>query len=220
MWKKKLLNLFFPTRCICCRKLLSGTELRFCEDCLKQLSFAGKEDGKSQGDYFSVCYSPFLYEGKLRDTVIRYKFYGASACAEPLSVFLASCIYEQLDGKYDIITWVPIASRRLRERGYDQARLLAEHAAVHLRRPCDCLLKKTKNVVPLHNTSSGKERAGLIANAYICCQPEQTEGKRILLIDDIVTTRSTLAECAKTLLKAGAEDVVCATLAKTPAFKK
>lgn len=209
-----LLELLFPTRCILCRDFLNGGKPRICPRCAEAIPCT-ENGGKSHGDFFSLCVSSVYYEKSMREAILRYKFQGARVYASAFGTLLASTIYEQLDGRYDIISWVPLDRARRRKRGYDQAELIARKAAEQLRRPCRALLKKKRGVRPQSGTGSPERRRANIAGAYSVPDRALVAGKRILLIDDIVTTGSTLSECAKTLLLAGAEDVCCATLART-----
>ena len=115
----------------------------------------------------------------------------------------------------DIITWVPLSRKRKRSRGYDQAKLIADAFARRTGIPCRGLLKKIKNTAPQSGTDSREERRTNIADAYMPLCPEEISGRRILLMDDIVTTGATLSECAKVLTRAGAKDVRALTLART-----
>ena len=119
---------------------------------------------------------------------------------------------ERMDG----VTWAPLSRGRLRERGYDQARLLAESA---------CRLWETKPLPLLRKTVHNPAQSGLkeaaarranVLGVYEAVDPERISGHRILLVDDICTTGATLAECARVLREAGAADVVCAAAALTP----
>lgn len=118
-------------------------------------------------------------------------------------------------GEYDLVTWVPLSRRRLRERGYDQARLLARSTARELGLPLTPTLHKQRNTQPQSGTGDAAKRRANIAGAYRMKQGADVTGKRVLLMDDIVTTGATLSECARVLGKAGAEQVVCATVARS-----
>lgn len=209
-----LLDLIFPTRCIRCRRFLGSGRPRFCPDCLDILPYTSG-GGRQKGDFFSDCVSPLFYEKEIREAILRYKFGGIRSYADAFGTLLASCIYEELEGDYDLITWVPLDKHRLRQRGYDQTRLIAEAAGRRLRKEPTVLLKKVKTCKAQSSTGSPEARRANIAGAYAVMDPALVADKRILVIDDIVTTGSTLSECAKTLLMAGAEDIVCAALART-----
>ncbi len=208
------LDLVYPTRCILCRQFIAPGRPRICPACREKMPVT-EGGGRRRGDFFSECVSALYYEADVQSAILRYKFSGAQAYAEAFGELLASCIYEDLEGEYDILSWVPLDARRRRKRGYDQAELLAREAGRRLRREPVRVLRKRPGVKPQSRTGDPAKRKVNIAGAYRAADPALIKGKRILLIDDIVTTGSTLSECAKTLLMAGAEDVRCATLAST-----
>jgi predicted amidophosphoribosyltransferase len=147
--------------------------------------------------------------------VLRLKFGGASASAEALGGLLAQCAAELLSGEFDTVTWVPVGRRRLRARGYDQARLLAE-AACRLwdTKPLPLLNKPRDNPAQSGLTGPAARRANVLG--VYQAEPALTRGRRILVIDDVVTTGATLGECAGELFRAGAAAVACAALTRTP----
>lgn len=210
----QLLDIFYPTRCILCRKALTPGRPCFCVDCLNSLPQPRKGDRK-KGDFYSTCISALYYEGEVVEAIQRYKFHGVQAYSHAFGDLVASCIYEELDGEYDILSWVPLAPDRYRRRGYDQSELIAKNAAQRLLKPLTPTLQKQRGIKPQSLTGGPERRRANIAGAYKVVDPAVIAGKRILLVDDIVTSGSTLSECAKTLLLAGAEEVLCATLART-----
>jgi len=209
-----ILDLFFPPRCVFCRKFLEKGEKEICASCLKELPFCKGAAQRTAGDFFSECVSPFYYKDEVRESILRFKFRGASQYAKAYGRLLADCIRQNLSGKYDLITWVPLNEVRLAERTYDQAALLAMAAALELEDVAAETLKKIRNVQAQSGISEREKRKANVSGAYVVKDEELIAGKRILLIDDIVTTGSTLAECSRVLLTAGAARVVCATLAK------
>jgi len=209
-----ILDLFFPPRCAFCRKLLRRGESGMCAACEKSLPYT-TDGGRQKGDFVELCVSPLYYEGNVRDALLRYKFKGTTAYAGVFARLLADCVKENLAGRYDLISWVPLSSRRLRERGYDQAMILAMAMALELDDVAAETLKKTAEVAPQSETGSAEKRRANISGAYEVPDPELVAGKRILLVDDIVTTGATFSECARTLGLAGAESVVCAAVARS-----
>ena len=209
-----LLDILFPPRCVFCRKILrSGCE-RICPDCLDDMPYTGSHAAQ-KGDFFSVCVSPLYYEDKVRESLLRYKFKGAEGYAGTYGKLLAECINSELAGQYDFISWVPLSRKRFKERGYDQAMLLALAAALELDALVVSTLEKTTHVEKQSQMGSPEKRRANISGAYSITDRELIEGKRILLIDDIVTSGSTLSECARMLLGAGAAEVLCATVARS-----
>ena len=93
--------------------------------------------------------------------------------------------------------------------------LVAMAAALELDDVAVSTLEKFKNVEKQSSMGSAEKRRANISGVYRAVDPELIAGKRILLIDDIITTGSTLSECARTLLDAGAKEVLCAAIAQT-----
>lgn len=202
-------DLLFPPRCMFCRKILrTGTA---CEDCLQRLT---RNDTNRTGTYFLRCCVPMLYEGSVRDAIIRFKFQNQPGYATEFGRILARCIQDNLAGAYDLITWVPVSEERLKKRGYDQAMLLAMAAALELQDVAVETLKKPTDNAAQSSLKDQKARKVNVQDAYLVPEPELVEGKRILLIDDIITTGATLDEASRTLLEAGAKSVVAAALAQ------
>lgn len=211
--REKALDLLFPPRCPFCRSLLRDGETALCASCRRELPWAV---GTAQCQSFSHirrCVSPLYYDGLVRRSLLRYKFRGYALYAKKYSEILANCIDEN-QVSCDIITWVPLSEKRLRARGYDQARLLAEGIGERRGLPCARLLIKTADNPPQSATGSGEKRRKNVAGVYAAADPALAAGKRVLLVDDIVTTGATLNECARVLRAAGAAEVCAAALAR------
>ena len=126
---------------------------------------------------------------------------------------VARCAAERFSGEFDTVTWVPVSKKRLRQRGYDQARLLAESACRRWdTKPVALLRKVADNPAQSGLTEAAARRANVLG-VYEAL-PEAA-GKRVLLIDDICTTGATLTECVRVLKDGGAESVACAAVALT-----
>jgi ComF family protein len=208
-----LLDLLFPPKCVFCRRLLGDGDT-WCARCAGNLPLT-VNGGRQAGDFYDVCISPLFYKDAVRKSILRYKFGGASAYAETYGRILAGCIRAYMDAGYDLISWVPLSTKRERTRGYDQAMLLAMATALELRSVAVQTLVKPRDVTPQSGIKGRAERRVNISGAYEVCDAEIVNGKCVLLIDDIVTTGSTLEECARALLSAGASKVVCAALARS-----
>ena len=207
-----ILDVLFPPKCVFCRKILDGGSC-LCQNCIELLPYT-VEGGKHEGESYTCCISALYYSGVVRKSILRYKFGGASAYAEVYGKILADCISSNLKEKYDIITWVPLSSRRRRSRGYDQSMLLALATALELEDVAVETLKKPVDIKAQSELTAKEERLENISGAFEAVNTELFEGKCVLLIDDIITTGATLSECAKALLSEGAQKVFCATLAK------
>ena len=205
----RILDLLYPPRCAFCRRFLTEDEKGVCRFCGKKY---GNLKAERELEHIRSCTAAFRYEGAVRDSLLRYKFRGVTAYGPVYADFLAKCIDES-GFSCDIITWVPLSRRRLRKRGYDQARILAEETAKRLNLPCKLLLEKRVDTRAQSGIRDAEKRRQNAKGVYACCAPEACRGKRVLLIDDIVTTGATLSECALTLKKAGCAEVFAAAAA-------
>jgi len=208
-----ILDLLFPPKCVFCSRVLNKADEDWCDKCTETLPYADN-NGRQNGDVFDFCVSPLYYTGVVRRSILRYKFKGASFYADVYGKVLAECIRENSDIKYDIISWVPLSTKRERKRGYDQAMLLAMATALELNEVAVETLKKPHDVQAQSELGDKNERSANISGAYVISDSDIISGKRILLIDDVVTTCSTLDECSRVLLSAGAAGVICAALAR------
>ena len=211
-----LRDLLVPPRCVFCRRLLPRGEEGICPRCQQELPWALGAEAEQTGEFFSLCASPLWYQDQVRASFHRYKFKGVRGYSRTYGRLVAQCVQDHLAGRYDLITWVPLSRARLRQRGYDQAMLLASAAALALDDVAAETLCKVRDTEA--QSGLGKNDASRRANvlsAYQVTDPALVEGRRVLLIDDIVTTGSTLSECARVLRTAGATDVVCAALARS-----
>lgn len=211
--KAAILDLLFPPKCAFCARVIQPGGNGICMDCWERLPRTGAQCRK-KGDYFTMCVSPLYYEGKVRESLLRYKFRNAQSCAEAYALLVAECIQREFPSGFDLLSWVPVSRQRLRQRGYDQAYLLAEGVGRLLGcRPVH-LLEKVRNAPAQSGMGSAEKRRANISGAYRVTAAENLEEQRILLLDDIVTTGATFSECAKTLLRAGARQVLCAAVAR------
>lgn len=209
-----LLDILFPPKCVFCRKVLPPGAEPVCRKCYAALPRT-LFHASQKGQFYSLCLSPLYYEDDVRESLLRFKFNGATGYCKTYGKLMAECIGEQLEGRYDLISWVPLSKKRLRERGYDQAKLLSDALAAELGGESIGTLKKIRHVAKQSTMGSPEKRRANISGAYAAIDSRFIEGKRILLIDDIITSGSTLGECARTLRQAGAAEVLCATVARS-----
>lgn len=212
LWES-FLDLLFPPKCPFCGKV--GETRGICPNCRKALSWTEGDQGLRSLPGGTVCAAPLWYEDLVRDGLLRFKFQGASAAAEPLGELIAQCAAERFSGEFDVVTWVPVSRRRLRKRGYDQAQLLAESACRVWGVKPERLLRKIQDNPAQSGLTEAAARRANVLGVYEAAEPDHLQGKRVLLVDDICTTGATLAECARTLRTAGAAKVVCVAAALT-----
>ena len=208
---KLLLDLLFPRRCSFCHRL-TRKDAAVCPHCREKLPYTRTAAVQSI-PHTAGCCSPLYYVEDVRRSLLRYKFGGITMYAEVYGEFMAKAI----DDNHifcDSITWVPLSRRRLRSRGYDQARLLAEDLAERMMLPCVPTLRKRRHTRAQSATGNAEKRRRNIKNAYEAIDAKAIQGKRLLLVDDIVTTGATLSECASVLRKAGAAEIFAVTVAR------
>ena len=155
----------------------------------------------------------WYYKDNVRSSILRYKFGGkrhyAAAYARLLAIKLQT---EGLDD-FDVLTWVPISPLRYLKRGYDQVRLLADALGQELNVEPVQTLKKIRNTPPQSGIPDASRRRANVLGAYKAVNTTVFAGKRVLLLDDILTTGATASECTRVLLTAGASEVNLAVLA-------
>jgi ComF family protein len=154
--------------------------------------------------------APFLYSGSVRRALLRLKFDGWRAVAEALGRPMAAVNAFEADA----ITWVPLSPARRAARGYDQAGALARVVARELGVACRSMLLRTIDTPP-QTRRTGDERRRAMRGAF------QAVGRappgRVLVIDDVLTTGATAAECARVLAGAGAAEIGVLTAARAVA---
>jgi len=172
--------------------------------------------------YSSICgkclemHPPFsevlpygLFEGALIEAIHQFKFNGIKRLSRPLSDLLLTIDIPESDGCVP----VPLSIQGLRERGFNQSLLLARNIARQKKIPLLMdVLHKRKETPPQLGLSASKRRSNL-KGAFQAIKSVQ--GKRLLLVDDVMTTGATVAECAKQLLKAGARQVIVLSIARS-----
>ena len=207
----KILDLLYPPKCPFCGKLLEKGEL-LCPECQSKLPWLTGAMAEGKPELTEGCISVVEYDERVKKGVHTFKFHGKSARSVAFGILIAQCVQNHCLAA-DLVSWPPLSKKRLRERGYDQAQLLAEKVGERLGLPVARTLQKEHR--PAQSGLEGRDaRQANLLGAYTAIHVESFRGKRVLLVDDVLTTGATLSECAKTLRLAGAEAVVCATLAK------
>lgn len=207
---RRALEWLYPRKCVLCRALLTKEETDLCHDCrVRQPKY---HYGRKKIPHVSDLTALWMYEGTVRQSLHRYKFRGARHYAEGYGRLLALRVQDDLP-RPDVITWVPVSAKRRRQRGFDQVELLARAVAGELGIPSEKLLDKFRDNQPNSELRSQPERRANVLGVYRAVEPERIRGRRVLLLDDIVTTGATASECARVLMTAGAEEILFAALA-------
>ncbi|PIP47218.1 MAG: amidophosphoribosyltransferase [Deltaproteobacteria bacterium CG_4_8_14_3_um_filter_51_11] len=239
-FKKAFLDLIFPPRCPLCdrfidSKLSSYEGTDFCSECVSSFKpvtsphctvcwvpMKGNIDENhlcgacaDNRPVYKEAAAPFIYEGLIADAIHQLKYGKKTHLAKSLGPFMASLAKTWITCKGGLITMpVPLHSKRLRERGFNQSLLLARQVAGALNLELDYLsLRRIRHTSP-QMALGMKERHENVKEAFEVVAREKCKGRIILLIDDVATTGTTLNECAKALMAAGASEVFCLTLAK------
>lgn len=207
---ERILQWLFPAKCVLCRDILGRDETDLCRSCRSDQP--EYPYGKKKVPHISDLTALWRYEGQVRKSLHRYKFGNARHYAAPYGRLLAMRVSRDLP-RADLVTWVPVSAKRLRRRGYDQSEILARAVAPELELPCEKLLEKFRDNRANSSLKDPAQRRANVLGVYRAVQPECFSGKRILLLDDIVTTGATASECARVLLTAGAEEVYFAAVA-------
>ena len=206
-----LMNLLFPPKCILCGRLLEKREQDLCRECRcdsPEYPFR-KENIQFLDSFTAVWY----YEGSVRKSLLRYKFYNSRSFADGYGRLLAMKLLQTHPDGFDCLTWVPVSRLRKFRRGFDQVELLAKAVGRELGMTPVPLLKKVRHNRPQSGISDASKRRANVLGAYREVNREAISGKRILLLDDILTTGATAGECARVLLTAGAKEIHCAAVA-------
>jgi ComF family protein len=170
---------------------------------------------KLDSPYINRCHSSLFYNNFTKDAIHRFKFEDKSYLYRTFHSYMLKTVENNNIADYDVIIPVPVHWRKEAIRGYNQAYLLAKPLAMKVNKPIlkDCLVKSkwTRE----QNTLSAYERKRNLLGSFKVRNRERILGKRILLIDDIFTTGSTLKACSEALIKAGAGSVTALTLTST-----
>ena len=211
MIQDALLNLLFPPKCTLCAKVLEKQETDLCRTCrVDSPECAGIHKNFSFLDSWAAVW---YYEGYIRESLLRYKFRRARHYAPVYGRMLAMRLQQEYPEGFDILTWVPISRLRRFTRGYDQVELLAEAVGQELGMQPMPTLKKVRNNRPQSGIVGQAKRRANVLGVYRAVCPQEVQGKRVLLLDDIITTGATAGECARVLLTAGAKEVHCGVIA-------
>jgi ComF family protein len=216
---ERALDLALPPACVGC-----GVEGdHFCAGCRPALDARLKRPGGVAIGLLSEIPAPLLqlewcspFSGPVRAALHALKYGGERRLAEPLGRALATR-WRHAGAGGDLLVPVPIHASRIRERGFDQAVLLANVAAREVGLPCAQVLERNRATARQFDLDRGS-RSGNVAGAFRLVPGSRArrplDGRWIVLVDDVVTTGSTLVACAAALLAAGAIGVSALTVAR------
>ncbi|MBA4398074.1 MAG: amidophosphoribosyltransferase [Syntrophus sp. (in: bacteria)] len=230
-----LSDLVFPPRCMACGVLLAGPECEsFCRACFSLVRFiapplcpccgipiAGADADHLCGDCilssppYAIARAVARYEAVLLDAIHTFKYKGKIATGEVLGKMMADHLYPGFSiADYSLIVPVPLHPKRLRERGFNQAVILAREISKRFSLPLDFLTLR-RHVFTEPQVNLGRDqRTANVHGAFAVKNKKKIEGQKIILVDDVYTTGSTVKECAGMLMTQGAAEVAVLTLAR------
>lgn len=231
-WMRDFGTLIFPSRCLVCGAEDCHVREPVCSNCLRAVPLlAGRvcercgvpDPGRAPwcascrarppAFRFARCVAP--YDGVVPELVRRFKYQPCSALAASLARLLRERDPLAAEG-YQGVVAVPLASARLLARGFNQAALLARGYAEGRGRGCYWPRVLARRGEVATQASSGRvERRANVVGAFQVRRPREVRSRRLLLIDDVITTGATVDACARALLDAGAEVVDVLALART-----
>lgn len=204
-------RLLFPPKCVLCGRLLEKEETDLCHTCRCDSPECGSRGKNYQ--FLESWTAVWYYERNIRDSILRFKFGRKRGYAQCYGRLLAMKLAQAHPEGFDLLTWVPTGFFRKLKRGYDQSELLAKTVGAELGMVPVKLLRKIRNNPPQSGIKGAAERRANVLGVYRAAQPEVVAGKRILLIDDIITTGATAGEAARVLLTDGGAQVHCGVVA-------
>jgi len=228
-------DLVFPPRCMACGVLLDGPggEL-FCSSCFSLIRFVtpplcpccgipltGAGADHLCGDClvsrppYAIARAVARYEAVLLDAIHAFKYKGKITTGEVLGKIMAGYAYPDFSiADYSLIVPVPLHPKRLRERGFNQAVILAREISKRFSVRLDFLTLR-RHVFTEPQVSLGKDqRTANVRGAFVVKEGKKIQGQKIILVDDVYTTGSTVKECAGALMAHGAAEVAVLTLAR------
>lgn len=232
-----LLDLALPPRCHLCRSFIPAAgPLHLCPACYDGLPFiappccsiCGQPLDSAGGNHpcgdcllhpppWEAAQAALVYDGGCRELIHAFKYRQRFHLRRPLALLTAQRLAAfAAASNADLLAPVPLHPRRLRQRGFNQSLLLAEILEKTWQLPLQRQLLERTRYTTSQTELSAEQRATNLRDAFAVSAPEHSNGKRVLLVDDVFTTGVTLAECSRCLLQAGAAAVLCVTVARAP----
>jgi competence protein ComFC len=231
---RALVSLFYPPLCVICSANV-GTKDYLCADCAEKVprikppfcdkcseQFTGAITGifscancAHRRLYFDAAVSSYRSRGIVRKLVHQFKYGRQFHLRHPLAEWLSETLSDPRlrDRRFDVIVPVPLHPARERERGFNQAQLLAELLADKISVPIRPALERIRYTTT-QTAFDRAERMENLRDAFRLRKKMHVQDLRVLLIDDVLTTGSTLSECARVLKRCGAVSVHAATAAR------
>lgn len=213
-----ILELLFPSKCVLCRDLLTKQETDLCHRCRESIKMIPKQ--KRKIPFVAQWTAMWYYKDDVKSSIRRMKFSGFRNYADIYGRLLSMRIQDVCLDSFDILTWAPISPARKQKRGFDQGQLITRAVGKELGVTPVRTLWKIRDTPPQSGFKDASMRRANVLGAYRVFLPKRFAGKRILLLDDVITSGSTVSECARMLVTAGAKEVICAAVAAATNDKK
>lgn len=201
--------------CDYCKKSLPYLSGKLCLHCSNIITGSGKYCLHCKGKKFDCdkIISPFIYDGIIKKFIVGLKFNNKKYYAQSLAYYMAMTFLKE-NFPCDIITCVPICNKRLKQRGYNQAELLASEFAKIVNIDFDPAVLKRVKETPTQIFLNYSDRQKNLIDAFKV-DKKIVKDKNVVIIDDVYTTGATITECSKALKKAGAKTVYAVTACHT-----
>lgn len=209
--KRSALSIFFPNICPFCGRVIGAREY-YCPSCAEMLPKIRRElsPPENVSRLFACCW----YSGIAREAVHRLKFGSLIDPADAFALMMSETL-RGFDVSADALVPVPSGIISIEKRGFSPAEVIAKRLSMRLELPIERALKAGADKIE-QKTLSRKKRLQNARQSFFVKNSADIAGKRLLLIDDVTTTGSTLSVLAELLLNAGAADVSAAVFAKVP----
>ena len=212
------MSLLFPNKCILCGKILERSETDLCHACRVDSPECPVRNQKRT--FLDSWVAIWYYKGYIRSSILRFKFGRAKHYAHGYGRILAMKLAAEYPEGFDVLTWIPISFIRKFLRGYDQVELLAKAVGRELNMKPQRTLRKIRHNRPQAGIHGSAERRANVLGVYRMEKNADVRDKRILLLDDVMTTGATAGEAARILLTAGAKEVHLGCIAAAHSDKK
>lgn len=215
---KEFFRLIYPSFCLACNKALEGGEEAICSFCRFELPktnfhLTAKNPleqrfwGKIQIQQ-AFAYLYFIKQGKVQRLIHNLKYKGHQEVGELLGKWYGYELAEsEYSGKYDLIIPIPLHKNKLRKRGYNQCDTFTKSLSETLSIPYSLDSVRRITSTTTQTKKSRFSRWKNVEEIFVVEKKEVISGKRILLVDDVVTTGATLEACGHVLLKEGAKEI-------------
>lgn len=210
----KISELLYPSRCFACGEISGELKDCLCPACDIKLAKSSGMPYIKKGEYFIVSVSPFLYRGSICSSLKKFKFAGKYSYAGGYAAHMKKAL-DIYGTDFDLITWIPVSFARKYKRGYDQCELIAHELAALYGKKEIKTLAKIRNNKTQSSLETSKRKTNVMGVYRLKRRAADiVKDARILLVDDIITTGSTMSEASRILLLGGAENVTAVTAAK------